>query len=68
MAIKFAAQDYPEQFVTKLCATLDIGGEVTRIHIGDAGNKGRSEEGQQAGKSNSSCFCLREQPWRREWS
>ena len=45
-----AAQDDPQQFVAELRSALDVGGKVARVHIGDAGDEGRTEEGQQAGE------------------
>ncbi len=45
-----AAQDDPQQFIAELCAALDIGGEVSGVHVGNAGDEGRAEEGQQAGE------------------
>jgi hypothetical protein len=38
-----AAQDNPEQFVPELSSALDVGGEIARVYVGDAGDKGRSE-------------------------
>ncbi len=41
-----AGNDDPQQGVAKLRATLDVGGEIARVDIGDAGNERRSHERQ----------------------
>ena len=41
-----AGHDHPQQRVAELGAALDVGGEVARVHVGDAGDEGRPQERQ----------------------
>ncbi len=41
----------PEQRVAELVPAFDIGGKIARVDIGDAGNEGRAEKGQQSGQA-----------------
>ena len=43
---QIAGDDDPQQSVAKLRATLDVGGEIARIDVGNAGNERRSHERQ----------------------
>ncbi len=43
-------QHDPQKHVPELGAGRDVGGEVARIHVGDAGDEGRAQEWEQPGK------------------
>jgi hypothetical protein len=46
-----AGYNKPQQRVAELGAALDVGGKVTGVDVGHAGDKGRPQEGQQPGQA-----------------
>ena len=52
-AHEVADHHHPQERIAELSSGLDVGGEVTGVHVGHAGNEGRTEEGQEPGRP---CF------------
>ncbi len=44
---KITGDDYPEEQVSKFSPALNIGGKIARIHVGDAGDEGRTKKGEE---------------------
>ena len=45
IAIRLASADHPEQAVLELRAALQVGAPVARVHVADADEDGRADEG-----------------------